>query len=147
MMIPRRSGFTLIELVIVIIILGILASVAVPKFINLSAKAKDTADDATIGALREAIHLQYMKNVTEGNDSYPSNNPFELLNPAPPYKYAGSYDGVSWRCSTGMEAWDLFCPHADGVAPPETKGRWYIYAYGNSNPKRGTIELLTDKGH
>ena len=36
----KNSGFTLIELVIVIIVLGILAATAVPKFINLRADAK-----------------------------------------------------------------------------------------------------------
>lgn len=42
----KKLGFTLVELVIVIIILGILAAVAVPKFLDLSSNTKTAATDA-----------------------------------------------------------------------------------------------------
>lgn len=46
----QQSGFTLIELVVVIVILGILASQAVPRFANLTTNAEQAAADAVIGA-------------------------------------------------------------------------------------------------
>lgn len=48
----RQDGFTLIELVVVIIILGILAAVAVPKFVNLQGSART----ASLNGLRAAVN-------------------------------------------------------------------------------------------
>ncbi len=53
----RHSGFTLIELVVVIIILGILAAVAAPKFLSLSEDAQVSHVKATGGAFKSGIDL------------------------------------------------------------------------------------------
>jgi MSHA pilin protein MshA len=54
-----QKGFTLIELVIVIIILGLLAAVAVPKFIDLSSDAKTAATNSIAGAIASANSINY----------------------------------------------------------------------------------------
>lgn len=55
----QMQGFTLIELVIVIAIIGILSAVAIPKYINLSSNAQTAATDAIAGALGAANASNY----------------------------------------------------------------------------------------
>ncbi len=62
-----QKGFTLIELVVVIVILGILAAVAIPQFTDLSASAKLAVGQAACGALQSSAVLLYASNKTFSN--------------------------------------------------------------------------------
>ena len=57
----KKQGFTLIELVMVIVIIGILAAVAIPRFANLRNDAQQAACDGNVGAIRGAISAYYAK--------------------------------------------------------------------------------------
>lgn len=64
----RQQGFTLIELVVVIIILGILAVTAAPKFINLQGDARTSAIQGLKGAIQGANSLVYSKAALAGKE-------------------------------------------------------------------------------
>ena len=55
----KEKGFTMIELVMVIVIIGILAAIAIPRFMDLRANARQAACQSTGGALRAAISNFY----------------------------------------------------------------------------------------
>lgn len=64
----KRNGFTLIELVVVIVILGILAAIAAPKFMDLQTDARISAINGLSGAIKSAVNMSYAKSIIKGTD-------------------------------------------------------------------------------
>ncbi len=98
----KQAGFTLIELVIVIIILGILAVTAAPKFLNLQDDAKKAAADGVFSGVSSAMQLVYSKSAIEGEEKAGKTN-----KPAPSVEYAGgvvaTHFGYPTAASAGIE--------------------------------------------
>lgn len=79
----NQKGFTLIELVVVLVILALLAAVAVPKFFDLQKQAEAASVKAVLGNVKSALSIRMAKGLAEGEDiaelAYDGSNPLDPM--------------------------------------------------------------------
>ena len=120
-----NKGFTLIELVIIMVILGVLAAVAVPRLGSTIDSSEAAAEEAVIGSLKSALEVYAMDQVVNNSTkSYPS-NPFDALDNKSKEELLNgnwSYDGTM-----------IFHSRNDGSTT------LWLYEQDSMNPNYGVI--------
>ena len=112
-----QNGFTLIELIIVMVILGIMAAVAVPRYLDSIENAEASAEDAVISAIRAGLKQAANDSLyTNGRASWPT-NPFHAL-AEKPAGYSGTDNGTESNVGP-----------LDGVA--DSDGEWTFDTIGS----------------
>jgi len=75
----NKNGFTLIELIMVMIILGILAAVAIPRYMDTIVSAEVASEDAVITNIEAALENYAIHKLIDSGRSVWPDNPFDAL--------------------------------------------------------------------
>ena len=97
----KQQGFTLVELVTVLVILGILAAVAIPKYVSYTSEARTAALNGLAGAMRSAVSLTQAKYVVGGNTASTS---VTLADGSTVTVTSGANGGVPTVAAAGIQA-------------------------------------------
>jgi prepilin-type N-terminal cleavage/methylation domain-containing protein len=122
-------GFTLIELIAVIVVLGILSAVAIPRYFDYSDRARTASLQGALGGVRTAVANWYANEAVAGNAIYPTETEIATLGevlqealPENPYNQLNSVQRVTVladanaRVTDGTTGWRYYYDNAS--TPP-----------------------------
>jgi len=119
----NTNGFTLIELIISIVILGILSVIAAPKFMDLSSDARIAALESLEGSMRSATDLVNYKATIENKTDCSTDPTIEMVGAT-----------ITLRCGYP-------CPHPNGIGQAVATEAPFSWVGGNCSGQLGAVEV------
>lgn len=111
-----KTGFTLIELIAVIVVLAILGGVALPKYFDYAANAKISACKGTLGGVRAGLANYYANESLTGTAAYPTLTQLQTVGtvmqeilPDNPYNSSNTIAAATWAATppiSGTNGWN-----------------------------------------
>jgi prepilin-type N-terminal cleavage/methylation domain-containing protein len=115
-----QKGFTLTEIIVIILIVGLLVALAIAKYVSLTKDVEKASVQSVIGSLRSALSLYSAKQIVS-NQPITAHNPFDDLSAKPP-NYAGAFGDVDLSsCPSGYWAYQS--------GDPGLNGNWAVVCY------------------
>ena len=115
---PVARAFTLIELIAVIVVLAILSGIAIPKYFDYAARAKESATKGALGGVRSSIANFYANSAVNGTPTYPTLAQLTTVGtvcqeaiPDNPYKTSNAVRAATWATTppvstSAAEGWN-----------------------------------------
>ncbi|MGZ9899213.1 prepilin-type N-terminal cleavage/methylation domain-containing protein [Shewanella gaetbuli] len=130
----KQQGFTLIELVVVIVILGILAVVAAPKFINLQGDARLSTLAGMKGAIQSANSLVYSKASLAGVEKAKLNTDLDIGTGQPVYTVYGYVHATNTDLENVLSTeFNHATSSTDPTISVDNNAQWTIYTDGTGD--------------
>jgi prepilin-type N-terminal cleavage/methylation domain-containing protein len=127
-----RRGFTLVELIVIIVVLAILSGVAIPKYIDYTTNAKAAVARATVGAVRSAIGQFVANSNMSGATAFPTLVQLQTIGtvmqeaiPANPYNNDATIAAATWAATPPVSG-------TNGYNYDVANGRFWLNSNGVS---------------